>query len=84
MSERGILDGRKEGRRKAGRDYAMEKRESVHLETDVQGGWGMKLRVTSGHQDESSFSLVSSPQTCGLKAKQGVLLEAWHRYMVRE
>lgn len=61
-----------EGRRKEGRDYVMEKRESVHLETDVQGGWGMKLRVTSGHQDESSFSLVSSPQTCGLKAKQGV------------
>lgn len=41
----------------------------------------MKFRLICGLQDESGFSLISTPQNCGSKAKQGGLLEAGHRYV---
>ena len=62
----------------------METSEFEHPEGKIQGGREMEPRVTPGHQDESGFSLIPGTKTCGSKAKQGGLLEAWHRYMVRE
>lgn len=53
-------------------DYVMETSES-------EGDEGMEPRVTSDYQDENDFPLIPRYQTCGSKAKQGELLEAWHR-----